>query len=236
MFIFTYLFYLSVLSLICGTPDLRSSLWHVEILIAACGVYFPDQRSNPRSLYWKGGILVPRPSGKSLFIWFFFFLETEESKIRKKFMKQAERTTWSPASNKSSSLFILLCSGLSYVNSNLSRPEQGENGQNNYKELLGVRIRKRMIRKGRRNGKKPCLILSIWRLGRKQSASRLTTPRLIWLWGLWCSRMTWCQVGSSSVVKYVPKLQHLVIWPWRQWSGILVMVLHMNLTFPTASE
>ena len=42
--------------------------------------------------------------------------------------------------------------------------------------------------------------------------------------------------GVFFIVKYVPKFQHLVIWPWCQWSGILALVLHMNLTFPASSE
>ena len=45
--------YVAVLCLSCGTQDFRSSLRHVgsllaacEVLVVACGIWFPDQGSN----------------------------------------------------------------------------------------------------------------------------------------------------------------------------------------------
>ena len=33
----------------------------------ACGIYFPDQGSNPGPLHWKHGVLITGPPEKSLF-------------------------------------------------------------------------------------------------------------------------------------------------------------------------
>ena len=44
-----------------------SLLWHTgsSILVAACGVSFPDQESNPGPLHWERGVLATGPPGKS---------------------------------------------------------------------------------------------------------------------------------------------------------------------------
>ena len=50
----------------------------------------------------------------------------------------------------------LLGNGLKYVNSGIIFSGQGKakGGQKKHKDLHGIRIRKRMVRGGRRNGKK----------------------------------------------------------------------------------
>lgn len=50
----------------------------------------------------------------------------------------------------------LLCNGLRYVNNGIIFPGQGKEkgGQENHKDLHGVKVRKRMDRERRRNGKK----------------------------------------------------------------------------------
>ena len=37
-----------------------------ELLAAACGMWFPDQGSNPDPLHWEGRVLATAPPGKSL--------------------------------------------------------------------------------------------------------------------------------------------------------------------------
>ena len=65
--------YLAVLGLSCSTGDLQSSLQHVrslvaacELLVAACGIQFPNQGSNLSPLHWELGVLDPGPPGKAL--------------------------------------------------------------------------------------------------------------------------------------------------------------------------
>ena len=41
-------------------------LWHVNSLVAACGIQFPDQDWNPGPLLWECGVLVTGPSRRSL--------------------------------------------------------------------------------------------------------------------------------------------------------------------------
>ena len=36
-----------------------------EPLVEACGIQFPDQKSNPGPLHWEHGVLAPGPPGKS---------------------------------------------------------------------------------------------------------------------------------------------------------------------------
>ena len=57
----------------CSTWAHPSLLWHVgslvvacKLLVAACGIRFPDQGSNPGSLHWECGVLAIGPPGKSL--------------------------------------------------------------------------------------------------------------------------------------------------------------------------
>lgn len=54
--IFIYLF--NSLGLSCSTQDLQS--------VAACGIWFPDQRSDPAPLHRERGDLSTGPQGKSL--------------------------------------------------------------------------------------------------------------------------------------------------------------------------
>ena len=37
-----------------------------KLLVAACGIEFPDQGSNPGPLHWEHGVLATGPPGKSL--------------------------------------------------------------------------------------------------------------------------------------------------------------------------
>ena len=39
-----------------------------DLLVAACGIKFPDHGSNPGPLHWKSGVLATGPWGKSLFL------------------------------------------------------------------------------------------------------------------------------------------------------------------------
>ena len=65
----------SILGLCCGMQDL---------LVVACGVYFPDQGLNPGRLHWELRVPTTGPPGKSFlfvvglrvsnFSCFFFFL------------------------------------------------------------------------------------------------------------------------------------------------------------------
>ena len=49
----------------CGMQP--PQLWHVNSqLWHACGIQFPDQRSNPGPLHWECGVLSTVPPGKSL--------------------------------------------------------------------------------------------------------------------------------------------------------------------------
>ena len=42
------------------------SLWYAsELLVEACGIYFPVQEWNPGPLHWEHGVLATRPPGKS---------------------------------------------------------------------------------------------------------------------------------------------------------------------------
>ena len=41
-------------------------IWLHQVLVAACGVYFPDKGSNSGPLYWEHWVLATGPSGKSL--------------------------------------------------------------------------------------------------------------------------------------------------------------------------
>ena len=36
-----------------------------ELLVVACGIWFPDKGLNKESLHWKCRVLAPRPPGKS---------------------------------------------------------------------------------------------------------------------------------------------------------------------------
>ena len=41
-------------------------IWQCQVLVIACGIYFPDQGSNPGPLHWEHGALAVRPPGQSL--------------------------------------------------------------------------------------------------------------------------------------------------------------------------
>lgn len=96
--------------------------------------------------------------------------------------------------------------------------------QMNHKDLRTVRIKKRIVREGM-EWKETLLHLRSWLL-----------LFSIWFRGLQHLRRTWCQVGPSSAVKYAPEFPRLVIWRWRQWSGVPGRVLFMSLTSAKASE
>ena len=76
--------YLAALGLSCGMWDLCCGMWDLccgmqdlqlqhtgsssaacELLVAACGIQFPDQGSNPGPLHWECGVLATGPPGKS---------------------------------------------------------------------------------------------------------------------------------------------------------------------------
>ena len=55
-----------------STRDLQSSLQHAvslvvayKLLVAACGISFPDQESNQGPLHWELRVLATGPPGKS---------------------------------------------------------------------------------------------------------------------------------------------------------------------------
>ena len=39
--------------------------WLCFVLVAACEIYFPEQRVNSGPLHWESGVLATGPSGKS---------------------------------------------------------------------------------------------------------------------------------------------------------------------------
>ena len=84
--------------------------------------------------------------------------ETEALEISEKFVM--DRITGSPASwqiqQSFGSWITSSCSGLRYVNNGIIFPGQSKTKgeQKNHKDLHAVRIRKRMVREGQRNGKK----------------------------------------------------------------------------------
>ena len=55
-FLIFYLFILAALGISCLVRDL---------LVVACGIYFPDQGLNLGPLHWKHGVLTAGPPGKS---------------------------------------------------------------------------------------------------------------------------------------------------------------------------
>ena len=70
------LIYLAAPGLSCGAQDFWSLLQHVgswltvfsvacELLVAAYGIWFPDQRLNPGHLHWEHGVLATVPPRKS---------------------------------------------------------------------------------------------------------------------------------------------------------------------------
>ena len=64
-----FLFYVFVGNFIfCGTWDPQSSLGHPESLVAACGIYFPDQESSLGPLHGEHEVFATGPPGKSLFL------------------------------------------------------------------------------------------------------------------------------------------------------------------------
>ena len=42
-----------------------SQLCHMGSLVAACGIWFPDQGLNPGALHWERRVLAIGPAGKS---------------------------------------------------------------------------------------------------------------------------------------------------------------------------
>lgn len=40
-------------------------IWLQQVLVAACGIYFPEQQLNPGCLHWECGVLAIWPLGKS---------------------------------------------------------------------------------------------------------------------------------------------------------------------------
>ena len=56
--------YWAALGLSCGTLDLQSWLWHARSLLVACGIWSPNQGSNPGPLHWEHGVLVTGLPGK----------------------------------------------------------------------------------------------------------------------------------------------------------------------------
>ena len=64
--------YLTAVCLSRGTRDLQSSLQHAvflvvayKLLVATCGILFPDQKSNQGPLHWEPRVLATGPTGKS---------------------------------------------------------------------------------------------------------------------------------------------------------------------------
>ena len=41
-------------------------IWLLPLLVVACGIYFPDQGSNPGPLHWECGVSTTGLQGKSL--------------------------------------------------------------------------------------------------------------------------------------------------------------------------
>ena len=61
MYVFTYL---TMPGLSCDTQYLRFLLQHAGSLVAACGIYFPNQGLIPGPLHWECGVLATGLPGK----------------------------------------------------------------------------------------------------------------------------------------------------------------------------
>ena len=64
-FFFLIFIYFAAPCLSCSTQNRQFSLWCVGSIVAACGIQFPDQGSNPGPLHWECEVLAAGPSGKS---------------------------------------------------------------------------------------------------------------------------------------------------------------------------
>ena len=49
-------------------------IWRRHVLVAACGVWFPDQGLNPGPLRWEHRVLAAGPLGKSLLLVLYGFI------------------------------------------------------------------------------------------------------------------------------------------------------------------
>ena len=65
-------FYLAARGPSCCLGDLWSSLSHVRSLLAAWGVWFSDEGSNPGPLHWEDGLKTLDHQGSPLNFFFFF--------------------------------------------------------------------------------------------------------------------------------------------------------------------
>ena len=72
-FLIFIVIYLAVPGLSCGMWYLWSSLWHAGSLVAACklsaaacGIWLPNQGSNPGPLHWERRVIASGPLGKFL--------------------------------------------------------------------------------------------------------------------------------------------------------------------------
>ena len=67
---FFLIIYLAVSDLSCGMRDLCFGMWDLlvvarKLLVAVCGIKFPDQESNLGPLHWEQEVLATGPPGKS---------------------------------------------------------------------------------------------------------------------------------------------------------------------------
>ena len=60
---YLFIYNLAASGLSCGKRNLL--VVACELLVAACGILFPDQGSNPGPLHWERGVLATGPPGKS---------------------------------------------------------------------------------------------------------------------------------------------------------------------------
>ena len=73
-FFFFLIIYLAVQDLSCGMRDLCFGMWDLlvvarKLLVAVCGIKFPDQESNLGPLHWEQEVLATGPPGKSHNVW-----------------------------------------------------------------------------------------------------------------------------------------------------------------------
>ena len=62
--IFSFIWLHQILVVACKIFDLHYSVH--DLLVVACGIWFPGQRSDLGPLHWDLGVLTTRPPGKSL--------------------------------------------------------------------------------------------------------------------------------------------------------------------------
>ena len=72
---------LGIFDLLCGVRDLFFffSAMACEVLVAACGIQFPEQGSSPGPLPWECGVLATEPPGKPQEVEYIIYRNSRET-------------------------------------------------------------------------------------------------------------------------------------------------------------